>query len=152
VTARHRPRRAWPRAQRLRRALSGTDHEASTVGDQLTAVVADIGADLRIELVPSPALELPASPASDALSEAVREALRNVIKHSGAHTAVVMLDRDRGELLATVRDHGRGFDSTAAEGFGLSQSIRARLAEYGGTADVRSTPGGGTRVQMRLPT
>lgn len=143
---------AHTEALRLRRALSGAgDVGALTVGDQVMAVVTDIGVDLRVEVVPSPALQLPAGPASDALSEAIREALRNVVKHSGVHTAVLCLDWDRGELVATVRDHGCGFDPAGGEGFGLTQSIRGRLAECGGDADVRSEPGAGTRVRLRVP-
>ena len=46
-------------------------------------------------------------------------------------------------------DQGAGFDTTAPRtGFGVAQSIEARLAEAGGRAEVRSTRGAGTEVRL----
>jgi signal transduction histidine kinase len=54
-------------------------------------------------------------------------------------------------LTVSVRDGGRGFDPTAVrDGYGLA-GLRARAAEVGGTAEVRSAPGDGTVVTVRLP-
>ncbi|MFC8830894.1 ATP-binding protein [Streptomyces sp. NPDC057137] len=50
-----------------------------------------------------------------------------------------------------IRDTGCGFDVSAPSGgYGLS-GLRARAAEVGGSAEVRSDPGGGTLVAVRLP-
>ena len=57
-----------------------------------------------------------------------------------------------GRCLAfTVEDDGTGFDrATTPAGSGL-QGITDRLAALGGTIDITSTPGHGTRVTGRVP-
>ncbi|MFE5793697.1 sensor histidine kinase [Streptomyces sp. NPDC056503] len=99
--------------------------------------------------------ELPARAAS-ALADATTEALNNVLRHSGtSHAYVTVTGRAEGEghaLLVTVVDRGAGFDpEAAAEGFGLRCSVRGRMREAGGAADVDSAPGEGTRVELRWP-
>ena len=62
------------------------------------------------------------------------------------------LDRDGDGATVTVNDDGSGFDpSSVTEGIGWTRSIRGRLAEVGGRADVRSTPGGGCEVTLWVP-
>ena len=52
-----------------------------------------------------------------------------------------------------VRDRGKGFDpaTVPADRQGIAQSIRARMARYGGTVVIRSAPGDGTEVELRMP-
>jgi signal transduction histidine kinase len=52
-----------------------------------------------------------------------------------------------------VRDRGVGFDPdvVAADRRGLAESVHGRMARHGGTAEVRSSPGGGTEVVLRMP-
>jgi signal transduction histidine kinase len=52
-----------------------------------------------------------------------------------------------------VRDRGRGFDPGAvpSDRQGIAQSIRARMARFGGSATIRSAPGRGAEVQLLLP-
>jgi signal transduction histidine kinase len=86
----------------------------------------------------------------------IREALTNAAKHAGAANVKVRVDRTPDALLVEVRDAGRGFlPSTARQAragghLGLSMMER-RVAEVGGTIEVRSVPGSGTRVVARLP-
>jgi DNA-binding NarL/FixJ family response regulator/signal transduction histidine kinase len=47
---------------------------------------------------------------ADELSAAVRQALANVIEHAGASRAAVFAEQDRGRILVTVRDDGKGFE------------------------------------------
>lgn len=55
------------------------------------------------------------------------------------------------QLTVSVGDDGCGFDPGAVSGgYGLA-GLRARVAEVGGTAVVRSVPGAGTTVTVRLP-
>jgi two-component system sensor histidine kinase UhpB len=89
----------------------------------------------------------------------LQEALANIGRHAGA-TAVAVDIEAEGELLELrVRDDGAGFDPAAlaraangegpGAGLGLSgMAERARLA--GGELDVRSAPGGGTTVTLRI--
>ena len=52
-----------------------------------------------------------------------------------------------------VRDRGRGFDpdERPRDRQGIAQSIRARMARFGGAAVIRSSPGEGTEVQLSMP-
>jgi len=99
-----------------------------------------------------------------AVSDCVREALNNVVKHSGTKQAWVTVVGDteanpvdlrpgaRTKLLVTVTDRGQGFDaSRPTRGLGLKGSIKARMAEAGGVADIDSEPGQGTTVELRWP-
>jgi signal transduction histidine kinase len=55
-----------------------------------------------------------------------------------------------GTLTMSVRDYGCGFDpSSVTDGYGLA-GLRARAAEVGGTTSIRSAPGDGTTVTVRL--
>ena len=91
------------------------------------------------------------------LFRSIRELLFNIVKHAGVKAAEVRVSRDDGTVLVCVRDNGVGFDAAdvrAREGtagsFGLF-SLRERLGALGGSVDVFSAPGGGTRVDLRAP-
>jgi PAS domain S-box-containing protein len=91
------------------------------------------------------------------LFQAVRELLVNIFKHARAQTVTVSCCRDGKSARITVEDDGVGFDSAAAgirvrdgRGFGLF-SIRERLRHLGGSFDVASSPGHGTRVVLAVP-
>jgi PAS domain S-box-containing protein len=90
------------------------------------------------------------------LFQVVRELLNNVVKHSNASSAHVLIDVDDGRVRAAVRDDGLGFDPkmlgapTAEGGFGLF-SIRERLMAFHGSLRIESTPGTGTVVTASLP-
>ena len=85
------------------------------------------------------------------LYRTTQEALQNVVRHSGATAARVALVRERGMLTLSVIDSGRGMTpSRPAEGIGLA-GMRQRAEGLGGTLEVRSAPGRGTRIVMRIP-
>jgi signal transduction histidine kinase len=77
------------------------------------------------------------------------EACANVIRHARATKCVIDAGTDDGWLTLTVADNGVGFGAEAAVGVGL-QSLHERAAEVGGSAEIRSAPGG-TTVSARLP-
>jgi signal transduction histidine kinase len=82
-----------------------------------------------------------------------REALNNIAKHAGVSECRMKLSFDSGGITLLVQDTGRGFDPAAAnrpECFGL-RTMRERVESQGGTLDVRSAPGSGTEVVVRLP-
>lgn len=90
----------------------------------------------------------------DALVGAAAEAVTNAAKHASPAkvTLCVDLDGDGRGALVTVVDDGVGFDAaTVAPGTGVARSIRGRLAEVGGRADIRSSPGRGTEVELWVP-
>jgi signal transduction histidine kinase len=87
----------------------------------------------------------------EALCGAVTETLTNVRKHSGLTAAVVRAARDNNVVTVTVVDQGRGFDTRqAVQGLGTRHSIIGRLEQIGGQAWIRSAPGDGTQVELRV--
>jgi signal transduction histidine kinase len=88
-----------------------------------------------------------------ALFRIAQEALRNAARHGQARYATISLERDASDLVLTVVDDGAGFDLATARqngGLGLvSIEERARLVQ--GEATIDSQPGGGTRIEVRVP-
>ncbi len=81
----------------------------------------------------------------------VQEALQNVVKHSGARSATVKLSGSPESLQLEISDSGGGFDtSKLGGGMGLL-SIRERVNFLDGQLSIRSTPGMGTRIAVRVP-
>ena len=85
----------------------------------------------------------------------VQEALQNVRKHAAATRVAVTVSNDGDEIVAEIRDDGRGFDAdtVAARGrrnFGL-QFMRERAELIGARFEVRSRPDGGTVVRIAVP-
>jgi PAS domain S-box-containing protein len=85
----------------------------------------------------------------------IQEALANVYRHAGTDHARVRLEREERELRVTVEDDGRGFHPDALDAskrghFGLA-IMRERAEGLGGTLEVDSAPGRGTRVTATLP-
>ncbi|MCU1454600.1 MAG: liaS [Acidimicrobiales bacterium] len=143
--------RARQEANRLRRALAGIepDSDLDQALSDLAAEAAGLGVEVEHSIGSIPDLQ-PA--VVHALADATREALRNVAKHAETNCAVVRADGAEGGVRVTVRDHGVGFDAdSTGPGFGLSQSVHARLAEVGGRASVWSVPGRGCRLTMWVP-
>jgi signal transduction histidine kinase len=141
-------------ATRLRHALGElSDHRHAGLADELAGVAAEIaGLGLRTELVVADIDDSDLATGSRrALRDAVREALRNIVKHAGTGQAVVRVDGVRDGVEVVIRDHGTGFATDGGYGFGITQSILARLREVGGRADIQSWPGRGTRVTMWVP-
>ncbi len=89
------------------------------------------------------------------LFQCVRELMMNIVKHAKARRMTVSLKRTLNQFCAVVEDNGIGFDTSLLErqldmvGFGLF-SIRERLAAMGGTFELRSEPGRGTRVALSV--
>jgi two-component system nitrate/nitrite sensor histidine kinase NarX len=88
------------------------------------------------------------------LLRVVQEALTNVRKHAGASVVRVELRDVDGTPVLSVTDDGAGFDPASATasmtgGFGL-RSMRERVELLGGTLDVHTAPGKGTRIVARL--
>lgn len=95
---------------------------------------------------------------SNELARIVQEALVNARKHSGAHNVVVRFDAVDGDWKLVIDDDGRGFDFTGR----LSQSeldaarkgplvIKERVRSIGGELQIESTPGRGSRLEIRIP-
>ncbi|MER0445155.1 DUF5931 domain-containing protein [Streptomyces sp. Edi4] len=104
----------------------------------------------------APVLLAPA--AARELAAAVSAALDNVRRHAGEAARAWILVEDWGdEVIVTVRDDGPGIPAgrlEKAEGegrMGVALSIRGRLRDLGGTAELISVPGQGTEVELKVP-
>jgi two-component system, NarL family, sensor histidine kinase DevS len=81
----------------------------------------------------------------------VQEGLNNVSKHSSASKAELTVALAGEAIAIEVADDGAGFDPAGVqEGFGLV-GMRERAALLGGTLEVDSAKGSGTRLRARLP-
>ncbi|MDY0354365.1 MAG: PAS domain S-box protein [Sedimentisphaerales bacterium] len=91
------------------------------------------------------------------LFQSVRELLFNVIKHSHAHEVALDIRRDRDSIRITVADDGTGFDvadtlSSPSRGRSVGLfNLRERLDYIGGTLDIDSAPGRGSRFVLVAP-
>ncbi|MTE18677.1 sensor histidine kinase [Streptomyces sp. TRM43335] len=110
---------------------------------------------------PGAPVTLPA-PAARELAAAVGAALDNARRHArgpgGEEAQVwVLLEDEPDAVVVTVRDDGPGIppgrlEAAEAEGrMGVALSIRGRLRDLGGSAELLSVPGQGTEVEMRVP-
>jgi signal transduction histidine kinase len=82
----------------------------------------------------------------------IQESLHNVIKHSGAREAAVVLEGTPNFIQLSVSDTGRGFDVASSEsksGLGLV-SMRERLRLVGGVSSIHSTARG-TKIEVSVP-
>ncbi len=89
----------------------------------------------------------------DGLYRIVQEGLNNVVKHARAREAQIHLKYAEDEVLLELSDDGAGFDPQAAGqsgGVGL-QGIRERVQQLGGTLEIESGVGNGTRLSARIP-
>jgi PAS domain S-box-containing protein len=89
--------------------------------------------------------------ASVELLRIMQEALANVRRHSAARNVEVRLRTDVEAILLEVTDDGRGFDSMVVQGGVGFVGMRERVEELGGEIEVKSRPGGGTEVTVRVP-
>jgi PAS domain S-box-containing protein len=97
--------------------------------------------------------EPPASlPVKEALYRIAQEALHNAIKHAQPMRLVVLLDCSAGEVLLEVQDDGGGFDPSGSFPGHLGlRSMNERATKLGGTLEIESIVGTGTRVRARMP-
>ncbi|UCG83823.1 MAG: sensor histidine kinase, partial [Dehalococcoidia bacterium] len=84
-------------------------------------------------------------------------AIANIAWHSEARNAVINLRRTAGELTMQIEDDGTGFDASrpievdeSGRGRGLF-SMKERASLLGGTCDIESKPGNGTRIIVKVP-
>lgn len=90
------------------------------------------------------------------LYRSAQEALRNVTNHANAGRVAVRVYKDGHDVVLVVDDDGRGFDEAmlsarSQEGHVGLRSLAGLLADAGGALEIRSAPGTGTRVEVRLP-
>ncbi|PRH80951.1 sensor histidine kinase [Streptomyces solincola] len=139
------------------RVVDEPDRPPGEAEGDLRALLAPL-AGARVTLAdPGAPVPLPA-PAAREVAAAVGAALDNVRRHAGADARAWILVEDwADEVVVTVRDDGPGIPEgrlVQAEGegrMGVALSIRGRLRDLGGSAELVSVPGQGTEVELRVP-
>ncbi len=113
---------------------------------------------LRVHLDVAPDVRAEREDTRVIVFQSVRELLFNVVKHAGVDEAFVKLSMPDHQLQATVEDRGRGMEPTALQriddkhegGFGLL-SIRERMTMLGGSFDIQTEVGRGSRFTLTVP-
>lgn len=129
----------------VRDAVAGTraaEFEAEVAAARLALLSADVRFDHRLATV-----EL-GGKLEQALAMALREAVTNVLRHASAHRVEVELHRRDDRVVLTIADDGRG--GIERQGNGL-QGMRERIAAIGGSIEIDSPSGGGTRLSIAAP-
>ncbi len=80
----------------------------------------------------------------------VQEALHNCARHSHATKVRIRVEQALDRLRLNIEDDGQGFDAQHTKGLGLV-GIQERVSRLGGTFDVQSRPGHGTKLSVELP-
>jgi len=105
------------------------------------AVVTDLCSD------PAGTLEV-----QEALYRIAQEAMHNTVKHAGAQRLSVRLACDASKAVLDVVDDGIGFDPSGPfPGHLGHRSMRERAERVGGSIQIESRPGQGTRIHAVLP-
>jgi two-component system, NarL family, sensor histidine kinase UhpB len=90
---------------------------------------------------------------STTLFRVLQESLTNVARHAGANAVTVRLQELENEMLLIVKDNGRGLPEPSADKkktYGLL-GMHERVKLLGGSLDISSAPGKGTRIEASIP-
>jgi signal transduction histidine kinase len=132
----------------LRSLALGLHPAALTYGDLPGALHVLVARSTVPTTLSTPAAAVP-PPIAAAAYFVCAEALTNTAKYGGANHADVVVELADGVLKLVVADDGSG-GADASRGTGL-RGLADRAEALGGTLIVRSPPGRGTRVTLRLP-
>lgn len=137
----------------LRDWLSGKtgSDRADSLAEALKAVAAEVEERHEVPIDAVVVGDRPLDENSIALVSASREAMNNAARHAGAGGPVRLyaeIDGKRSEVF--IHDRGPGFDpdSVPEDRRGVRDSILGRMEAHGGKAEIRSTPGEGTEVEL----
>ena len=134
--------------------LRAAPREGRTLAQALKALAHDAGAKggLEIDFELSGG-EHPLPVRIEAgLYRIAQEALANVVQHAGAQRAALSLATLPDQVTLVIADNGHGFDPerTMPDRFGLI-GLNERVKLLGGTLQLNSSPGSGTRIEINLP-
>jgi PAS domain S-box-containing protein len=112
-------------------------------------------AGVQTELVIPPEIEMNSlgEVIETQLQRIIQEALTNIRKHASARSARVVFSLDGGQVEIMIEDDGQGFDAAdldSKQGFGL-QAMAGRAEAVGARLEVKSWPGKGTKISVRVP-
>lgn len=121
----------------------------TALAKQSVAVHARNDIEMRTDLCDEPDAPLETK---EAIYRIAQEALHNAVKHAQAGQLDLRLCRSGESIVLEISDDGVGFDPTVAFPGHLGlRSMVERAARLGGTLEIHSAPGNGTRVRARFP-
>jgi signal transduction histidine kinase len=137
----------------LRTLLYGERAASGQLSEALKAAAGEVEDAYAIKVDVVVVGDAPLDESLNALVAACREALVNAAKHAGVESVALYAEVEDTACLCFVRDRGVGFDIDAVgdDRQGLRGSIIGRIERHGGQVSVRSTPGSGTEVEIRMP-
>ena len=122
---------------------------APRLDDGLAAALRDLARTTPVPLEVDASGERVAASVEAAAYFVACEAITNAVKHGSPSKVAVRALRDDGTLRVVVSDDGVG-GAVVRRGSGLA-GLRDRVAAHGGTFDVVSPQGGGTRIEAVIP-
>ncbi|MEU8541758.1 PspC domain-containing protein [Streptomyces sp. NPDC048717] len=129
------------------------EEEPSTLAEAVKRSAAEVedkhGVPLEVVVVG----DCPLDEKLTAQMQAAREAMVNAAKYGGEGGAVQVYAEVEGRtVFVSVKDRGPGFDLDEVPGdrMGVRESIIGRMQRNGGSARLRSVPGGGTEVELEM--
>ncbi|NER95657.1 MAG: sensor histidine kinase [Symploca sp. SIO1B1] len=137
--------------QEVRRAVSTMREEAFDLNAALLQLIESLSSNSSITVKSK--IDLPQLPlqTNRQLYCVIKEALENIRKHSQAQVVYLRGYGCVDALILTVEDDGIGFNlAKPTQGFGL-RGMQERVQLIGGSIQWDSTPGQGTRIQIRVP-
>jgi signal transduction histidine kinase len=115
------------------------------------AIPAQQSSDVRIAFTAPEHLPPLSAAIEVAAFRIIEEALTNVVRHARAHQCQISMElAERGDLLITITDDGKGLPDHYQAGVGI-RSMRERAEELEGTFAIQTRPTGGTQVHVCLP-
>lgn len=135
------------------RGATSAGDEGSSLSTQLARACGEVEDDFAIEVGHVVVGDCAVDGRLAAQLAAAREAVVNAAKHAGVSEVSVYAEVEPDGVSIYVRDRGVGFDpeQVPRDRHGLADSIRDRVQRHGGSVRVRTAPGEGTEVQMRMP-
>ena len=131
----------------LRQIAAGV--RPARLDDGLAAALHDLARSSPVDVDVSAPVGRVAASVEAAAYFVVCEALTNAVKHASASRVAIRARRDNGTLRLSVSDDGVG-GATVRRGSGLAGLID-RVAAHGGSLEIASPRGGGTRIEVAIP-
>jgi signal transduction histidine kinase len=135
-------------------AVNPQNDNLTRLADYLCQMADECFSDSSVRLIKEVPTRLPEFPiraeARHDLTLAVKEAFANLLRHAHATEARIRLLWNEPQLEISVEDNGGGFNpAVISQGNGLGNQ-QVRLKRIGGTVELTSQPGGGTRIVFRV--
>jgi signal transduction histidine kinase len=131
----------------LRQIAAGV--RPARLDDGLAAALRDLARTTPVSVDVDASRERMAASVEAAAYFVACEAITNAVKHAAPSKVAVRTYRENGTLRVSVSDDGVG-GAVVRRGSGLA-GLRDRVAAHGGTLEVVSPRGAGTRIEVAIP-